>query len=67
MTLTDTPTAPSPRSSRRLTTSKAMVEAISYELEHDPSVFYMGEDVGAPTAASSAPPPDCWIASAPIA
>ena len=33
-------------SSRRLTTSKAMVEAIAQEMERDPAVFYMGEDVG---------------------
>lgn len=36
-----------PQATRRLTTSKAMVEAISQEMERDPSVFYMGEDVGA--------------------
>ena len=42
MTITETPHA-----SRRLTTSKAMVEAIAQEMERDPSVFYMGEDVGA--------------------
>jgi pyruvate dehydrogenase E1 component beta subunit len=40
MTITEAPT-------RRLTTSKAMVEAIAQEMERDPSVFYMGEDVGA--------------------
>jgi pyruvate dehydrogenase E1 component beta subunit len=32
---------------RRLTTSKAMVEALAQEMERDPAVFYMGEDVGA--------------------
>jgi pyruvate dehydrogenase E1 component beta subunit len=47
MTITESPTAPAPRTSRRLTTSKAMVEAIALEMERDPSVFYMGEDVGA--------------------
>ena len=31
---------------RRLTTSKAMVEAIDLEMARDPSVFYLGEDVG---------------------
>ncbi len=31
---------------RRLTTSKAMVEAIDQEMARDPSVFYLGEDVG---------------------
>ncbi len=35
-----------PEETRRLTTSKAMVEAIAQEMERDPSVFYMGEDVG---------------------
>jgi pyruvate/2-oxoglutarate/acetoin dehydrogenase E1 component len=40
MTITEAP-------SRRLTTSKAMVEAIAQEMERDESVFYMGEDVGA--------------------
>ena len=32
---------------RRLTGSKAMVEAIRQEMERDPSVFVMGEDIGA--------------------
>ena len=32
---------------RKLTTAKAMVEAIAQEMERDPSVFVMGEDVGA--------------------
>ena len=32
---------------RRLTTSKAMVEALAQEMERDPSVLYLGEDVGA--------------------
>jgi len=40
MTITEAPT-------RRLSTPKAMVEAIAQEMERDPSVFYMGEDVGA--------------------
>jgi pyruvate dehydrogenase E1 component beta subunit len=40
MTITEAPT-------RRLSTSKAMVEAIAQEMERDPSVFYLGEDVGA--------------------
>lgn len=42
MTITEAPHA-----TRRLSTSKAMVEAIAEEMERDPSVFYMGEDVGA--------------------
>jgi len=40
MTITEAP-------SRKLTTSRAMVEAIAGEMERDDSVFYMGEDVGA--------------------
>jgi acetoin:2,6-dichlorophenolindophenol oxidoreductase subunit beta len=40
MTITEAPT-------RRLSTSKAMVEAIAQEMERDQSVFYLGEDVGA--------------------
>jgi pyruvate/2-oxoglutarate/acetoin dehydrogenase E1 component len=47
MTATETPVAPTARSSRRLTTAKAMVEGIELEMERDPSVFYLGEDVGA--------------------
>ena len=31
----------------RLTAAKAMVEGIAQEMERDPSVFYLGEDVGA--------------------
>lgn len=41
MTITETPMV------HRLTTSKAMVEAIDLEMARDPSVFYLGEDVGA--------------------
>lgn len=47
MTIIDTPAAPAPQVSRRLTTSKAMVEAIAQEMDRDPSVIYLGEDVGA--------------------
>ena len=36
-----------PGTSRRLTTSKAMVAALTEEMERDASVFYLGEDVGA--------------------
>ena len=32
---------------RKLTTAKAMVEAISQEMERDPAIFVLGEDVGA--------------------
>lgn len=35
-----------PHRTRLLTTSKAMVEAIQQEMDRDPSVFYLGEDVG---------------------
>src|SRR5690606_25160373 len=31
---------------RRISTAKAMVEGIAQEMERDPSVFYLGEDVG---------------------
>lgn len=34
------------RATRKLTVSKAMVEAIASEMERDPSVFVMGEDIG---------------------
>ncbi|WP_154793618.1 alpha-ketoacid dehydrogenase subunit beta [Occultella kanbiaonis] len=47
MTLTDTEQAPQAKGGRRLSTSKAMVEAIAQEMERDESVFYLGEDVGA--------------------
>jgi len=47
MTITDRPVVPAPRSSHRLTTSKAMVEAIDLEMAANPEVFYLGEDVGA--------------------
>lgn len=44
MTITDTS---APQATRRLNTSKAMVEAIAQEMRADPEVFYLGEDVGA--------------------
>ncbi len=44
-TTSDTLTVQAP--GRRLTTAKAMVEGISQEMEADPTVFYLGEDVGA--------------------
>jgi pyruvate dehydrogenase E1 component beta subunit len=43
--MSTTTTAPAP--TRRLNTSKAMVEAIAAEMEANPEVFYLGEDVGA--------------------
>ena len=46
MTITDRPVVPAPRSSHRLTTAKAMVEAIDLEMAANPEVFYLGEDVG---------------------
>ena len=46
MTITDRPIVPAPRSSHRLTTAKAMVEAIDLEMAANPEVFYLGEDVG---------------------
>src|SRR6478735_7340574 len=46
MTITESPVAPTPHGSHRLTTAKAMVEGIGLEMERDPSVFYLGEDVG---------------------
>src|SRR6478609_9524141 len=46
MTITESPVVPAPRGSHRVTTAKAMVEAIELEMERDPSVFYLGEDVG---------------------
>lgn len=38
---------PAAKPARRLTTAKAIVEAITQEMDRDPSVFYLGEDVGA--------------------
>ncbi len=46
MTAIDTPATPELRGSHRLSTAKAMVEAIELEMRRDPSVFYIGEDVG---------------------
>jgi len=45
--MTATLSTPATATSRRLTTSKAMVEAISQEMIADPSVIVLGEDVGA--------------------
>jgi pyruvate dehydrogenase E1 component beta subunit len=41
VTATDTAIA-----ARRITTAKAMVEGIAQEMQRDPSVIYLGEDVG---------------------
>jgi len=45
--MTATLSTPATATSRRLTTSKAMVEAISQEMIANPSVIVLGEDVGA--------------------
>ena len=45
--MTTTEAAPEIRGTHRLTTAKAMVEAIELEMKRDPSVIYLGEDVGA--------------------
>ncbi|MGH3322464.1 MAG: alpha-ketoacid dehydrogenase subunit beta [Streptosporangiaceae bacterium] len=47
MTVTSSPVAAAPGSTHRLTMSRAMVEAIELEMDRDPTVFYLGEDVGA--------------------
>ena len=47
MTITESPIGHELGGTHRLTTSKAMVEAIAEEMRRDPSVFYLGEDVGA--------------------
>src|SRR4029453_2478672 len=47
MTTTHAPVAAELEGTHRLTTSKAMVEAIAMEMRRDPSVIYLGEDVGA--------------------
>jgi pyruvate/2-oxoglutarate/acetoin dehydrogenase E1 component len=47
MTTTQSPITAAHNASHRLTTSKAMVEAIELEMKRDPSVIYLGEDVGA--------------------
>lgn len=47
MTITDTSAAAARTGSHRLSTAKAMVEAIDLEMDRDSSVFYLGEDVGA--------------------
>jgi pyruvate dehydrogenase E1 component beta subunit len=46
-TLNPPSTAGATATSRRLTTAKAIVEAIGQEMETDPSVILLGEDVGA--------------------
>jgi pyruvate/2-oxoglutarate/acetoin dehydrogenase E1 component len=46
VTVTEPSVAPD-RKVHRLTTAKAMVDGIAAEMERDPSVVYLGEDVGA--------------------
>ncbi len=45
--MTTTEAAPEIRGTHRLTTAKAMVEAIELEMKRDPSIIYLGEDIGA--------------------
>jgi pyruvate/2-oxoglutarate/acetoin dehydrogenase E1 component len=48
MTVVEEPASKAaPPPPRRLTMARAMVEGIATEMERDPAVFYMGEDVGA--------------------
>jgi pyruvate dehydrogenase E1 component beta subunit len=47
MTTVETSTATQTQGTHRLTTAKAMVEAIEFEMQRDPEVVYLGEDVGA--------------------
>ena len=47
MTTTQSPAVAELGGTHRLTTAKAMVEAIAIEMRRDPSVVYLGEDVGA--------------------
>ncbi|MEU0507972.1 alpha-ketoacid dehydrogenase subunit beta [Amycolatopsis sp. NPDC006125] len=47
MTLTDASASSSAPVQRKLSTAKAMVEAIAQEMERDEDVFVLGEDVGA--------------------
>jgi len=46
MSVTESVTTPAQPTVRRLTTARAMVEGISQEMERDPSVVVLGEDVG---------------------
>ncbi len=46
MTVTDTTLMPGP-ATHRLSAAKAIVEAVRQEMERDPNVVYLGEDVGA--------------------
>lgn len=46
MTLTEPSTRQAPSPQRKLTTAKAIVEGIAQEMERDPSVIVLGEDVG---------------------
>lgn len=46
MTVVEQPAGAGP-DTHRLTTARAVVEALELEMERDPEVFYLGEDVGA--------------------
>ena len=47
MTTTQEPMAAATHGTHRLTTAKAIAEGIAQEMRRDPSVVYLGEDVGA--------------------
>ncbi len=47
MSVTDSATAPPRGGVRRLTTARAVAEGIAQEMERDPRVFVLGEDIGA--------------------
>jgi hypothetical protein len=76
MSVTESATAPAEPAVRRLTTARAMVEGIAQEMERDPGVVVLGEDVanadfrtGTPALGSgefeaelaSVPPGDCGV------
>jgi pyruvate/2-oxoglutarate/acetoin dehydrogenase E1 component len=46
MSLTESPTMPAQPTAHRLTTARAMVEGIAQEMDRDPGVVVLGEDVG---------------------
>jgi acetoin:2,6-dichlorophenolindophenol oxidoreductase subunit beta len=46
MTAVETPLTPRPGGQHRLTTAEAMVEGVAAQMQADPSVIYLGEDVG---------------------
>jgi pyruvate dehydrogenase E1 component beta subunit len=46
MTVTESASGPAAPATHRLTTARAMVEGIAQEMERDPSVVVLGEDIG---------------------